>query len=403
MSGAWPRLAAWGVRQPLARTDSVRVAIDAMGGDHGPEATVAGAVLATRELGVPIWLVGHADVLRAKLAEHDAGGLPLTIQHAPDVIRMEDAPVAAVRRKPRSSLRVAFDLLQGGRVDALVSAGNSGAVMAAGLFTVGSLPGVERPAIAVPIPATRGLVVLLDAGASVEADPRHLAQYALMGHVYARVLSGLSAPRVGLLSNGREESKGTHATRAASRMLRQLPVQFVGYVEGRELCDGDVDVVVCDGFVGNAVLKTIEGFGALATELLSGAFKRTWQGRLGYLLARGAMAEIRERLDYAEYGGAPLLGLGGVAIVAHGSSGARAIRNAVRVAHDSVRLEKNRQIVDAISGLQAPPPATRRRRRLWQQIKGQFGRIRDGEPGAVDVPKPSAEDEADEPSEGRSR
>jgi glycerol-3-phosphate acyltransferase PlsX len=357
----------------------MQVALDAMGGDHAPQATVAGAVLAARELGIPVCLVGHGDVIRAELAKHQARELPLTIHHAPDVVRMDESPLAALRRKPGCSIRAAFELVRDGRAVAVVGAGNSGALMAAGLFVMGRLPGVERPAIAVPVPTLRGQVILIDAGANVDSQPSHLVQFALMGEIYARLLCGRPAPRVALLSNGEEPSKGTDATRAASDALQRLPLNFVGYVEGRDLCQGQIDVVVCDGFVGNVVLKTMEGFGATVGTMLRDALSRTWRARLGYLLARRALGEVRTRLDYAEYGGAPLLGIDGVAIVAHGASTAHAMRNAIRVAHDSARLELNRRIVEAVRAL--PPVAATgsgRRRRLWEQIKGRFATARDG-------------------------
>ena len=396
--GAGSRLGPHPARDTPVRHDGVRVAIDAMGGDHAPEATVGGAVLAARELGVAVALVGHADVVRGQLAEFDVEDLSISVEHAPDVIRMDEPPVSAVRRKPRSSLRASFELLRTGRVDAVVSAGNSGAVMAAGLFSVGGLSGVDRPAIAVPIPVAHGHVVLLDAGASVEASARDLVQYALMGQVYARVLSGIAAPRVALLSNGQEDSKGTEATRAASAELRQLPIGFVGYVEGRDICRGSVDVVVCDGFVGNAVLKALEGFGGMTLELLRAAFLRSWQGRIGYWLARRALAEVRDRLDDAEHGGAPLLGLDGVAIVAHGNASARAIRSAVRVAHDSVRLEMNRQIAEALASLSPISESGPRRGRLWRQLRGRFTAGRDG--GDSSGGEPTTSNAVGQPEEG---
>jgi glycerol-3-phosphate acyltransferase PlsX len=378
----------------------MRVAVDAMGGDHAPAAPVAGAVMASRELGARIWLVGHEDVLRGRLAAHDVSELPIVVHHAPDVIGMDESPVAAIRRKPRCSMRVAFELLRDGTVDAIVSAGNSGAVMTGALFTLGGLPGIDRPAIAVSIPAVRGHVILIDAGASVDTDAENLVQFAVMGSIYAELLSGVSAPRVGILSNGQEEGKGTEVTRAASRILRETGgLNFVGYVEGRDVCQGAVEVVVCDGFVGNAVLKAVEGFGAMASSLLEGAFRRTWRSRLGYLLARPSLREMRRRLDYAEYGGAPLLGVAGVTIVAHGSSGPLAVRNAIRAAHDSARLGINRRIVDAVR--QLPPmdsPARRRRARLWAQLKGRFG-VRDGELGSEEGV--GGDLRADEPPAGR--
>jgi glycerol-3-phosphate acyltransferase PlsX len=365
----------------------MRVALDAMGGDHAPEATVAGAVLAARELGARVWLVGHQDVLRARLERYAAGNLPIVLHHAPDVIGMDEPPVAAVRRKPRCSLRVTLDLLRAGTVDAVVSAGNSGAVLAGALFTVGPLAEVDRPAIAVPLPAAHGPAILVDAGASVDAGPLHLVQFAVMGEAYARALGGPARPRVAVLSNGQEPGKGTETTREASRILRTVPIEFIGYVEGRDLPRDVADVVVCDGFVGNAVLKAVEGFGMAASDLLREAFRSTWRGRLGYVLARGALERFRRRLDYAEYGGAPLLGVDGVVIIAHGSSGPVAIRNAIRVAHDSVRLGVNAKIVGALRAL--PPLETtagQRRRRLWAQLRGRLSTSRDGRDAPADDP-----------------
>lgn len=375
---AWPRLAKARPRQAPLPAEVMRVAIDAMGGDHAPEATVTGAVLAARELGLRIWLVGHEDVLRGQLGELATDTLPITIHHAPDVIGMDEAPVAAIRRKPRCSLRAAFGLLRSGAVDAVVSAGNSGAVMAGALLTLGGLPGIDRPAIAVSIPAARGQVILLDAGASVDATPSQLVHFAVMGDVYARMLCGISTPRVGLLSNGQEESKGTEATRAASVALRKLSLNYVGYVEGGDVCQGAADVVVCDGFVGNAMLKAIEGFGILAAELLTEALRHDWRGRLAYSFARRGLASVRQRLDYAEYGGAPLLGVNGVTVVAHGRSGPRAIRNAIRVAHDSSRLGVNQRILDAVRTVSATGLPRQRRGRLWAQFRGRLATMRDG-------------------------
>lgn len=371
------------------RTENIRVAVDAMGGDHGPEAAVEGAVLAARELEIPVWVVGHEDVVQAQLEQQDARELPITVHHAPDIVQMDESPVVAVRRKPRCSIRAAFDLLHDGTVNAVVSAGHSGAVVAGGLFAVGRLPGIERPAIAVSIPVARGQVVLLDAGASVDAEAGHLVQFAVMGEVYARVLCGISTPRIGVLSNGAEESKGTETTRAVSALLRASPLEFVGYVEGNALCRGAADVVVCDGFVGNAVLKVIEGFGELAGDLLAEAFKRNWRTRLAYFLARRALGDMRSRFDYAEYGGAPLLGINGTAIVAHGSSGPRAIRNAIRVAYESARLEVGDQIVDALRAFPTLPVETGpRRRRLWKSLKNRLASIRDGhQSGGAEEPE----------------
>jgi glycerol-3-phosphate acyltransferase PlsX len=290
-----------------------------------------------------------------------------------------------------------LDLLREGTVDAVVSAGNSGAVLAGALFTLGPLSGVDRPAIAVAMPTARGPVILLDAGASVEADAQHLVQYAVMGDVYAQALGGISRPRIGILSNGREPGKGTESTRAASAVLQGLPLNFVGYVEGRDLAGDTADVVVCDGFVGNAVLKAVEGFGMLTLQLLQESFRRSWRGRVAFLLARKSLAGMRARMDYAEYGGAPLLGVDGIAVVAHGSSGPLAIRNAIRAAHDAARLGVNTKIVDVLRQLPPTPGSIgrQRRRRLWRELRGRFAGLRDGREPA------GAKRERDDDSVGR--
>src|SRR5258706_4095784 len=295
------------------------VAVDAMGGDHAPEAVVEGAVAAARELRIPVTLIGDRDAIAREIARHHGNELPINIHHASQVIEMDDSPVEALRKKRDSSIRVGFALLKTGDADAFVSAGNSGAMMAAGVLLLGNLPGVERPAIALELPSRRGHVTLLDAGANVECGPLNLVQFAVMGDVFGRSVRGLLSPRIGLISNGAEESKGTELTRAADRVLRQMPLNYVGYIEGRDINAGNVDIAVTDGFTGNAILKSLEGLGSLVQFLLRQMFERNLKTKLAYLLLKKDLDRIRQTLDYDAVGGAPLLGVNGVTIIAHGS------------------------------------------------------------------------------------
>jgi len=320
----------------------MRVAVDAMGGDHAPREVVVGAVQAARTLGVDVTLVGPTRLLEEELRH--AGGAPgVRIEEAPEVIEMAEAPAMALRRKRRASIPVAVDLVHRGEADAMVSAGNTGAAMAAALFGLGRVEGIDRPAIAAALPTTRGRAILVDVGANVDCRPKHLVQFAVMGSVYARVL-GIPEPRVGVLSNGTEETKGNDLVIRAGELLRQSGLRFIGNVEGREFFDGVADVVVCDGFVGNLVLKFGEGLALGIFTLLREELTRGVRVRLGVLLAAPGLRAVRRRMDYTEYGGAPLLGVNGVCIISHGSSKAKAIRNAVALAAESVRA----RMVDAI-------------------------------------------------------
>ena len=304
-----------------------------MGGDHAPSAVVDGAVSAARHFALHIALVGSTPALHAALAAHpDWHRLGLEIVDAPDVVGMADSPVAALRRKPRSSIRVAADLVAKGEAAALVSAGHTGATVMAAYSAFGMIPGVDRPAVATTIPTRERPAVLLDSGANVECRPQHLLQFAVMGSIYARVALGVDRPRVGLLSIGEEETKGNDLTRDAHRLLKASPVNFIGNVEGREIYSGVADVIVCDGFTGNIVLKTAEGLVETVETLLGDELQGTFSSQVGYLLSRRAFRRFRRRVDYSEYGGAPLLGVAGLAIVAHGRSSPKAIRNAIAVA-----------------------------------------------------------------------
>jgi len=312
----------------------IRIAVDAMGGDHAPSAVVDGAVAAARHLAVQIALVGQPGAIEQALASHDDWQrLGLEIVEAQDVVTMTEAPAAALRRKPRASIRVAADLVARQEAGALFSAGHTGATVMAAYTAFGMLPGVDRPGLAATIPTRGRPALLVDAGASVECRPHHLLQFAVMGSVYARVALGVERPRVGLLSIGEEETKGNDLTREAHRLLKQAPLYFIGNVEGRDIYSGAADVIVCDGFTGNVVLKTSEGLVEAVERLLGDELRGTFSSHVGYLLSRRAFRRFRRRVDYSEYGGAPLLGVAGLAIVGHGRSSARAVRNAIAMAY----------------------------------------------------------------------
>lgn len=329
----------------------VTIALDAMGGDHAPASEIDGAVQAARSYGVRVLLVGRQEVLRPELARRNgAAELPIEILHASEVVTMEDNAARAVRSKRDSSIRVAARLVRDGIAQGVVSAGNTGAVMATAKMVQGMVPGVERPALASVLPTRKGTpLVLIDVGANVDCTPRMLAQFAVMGEVYSRVILKTERPRIGLLSIGTEEQKGNEATRAALGLLRSLPLNFVGNVEGRDVYSGEVDVIVCDGFVGNAILKASEGLAELVKQMLRESLSATLTRRFGYLIARSAFADFKKRVDYSETGGAPLLGVRGVCIICHGSSNANAIKNAIRIAAEFARSQANRQIEDELS------------------------------------------------------
>jgi len=321
----------------MQRTEVVRVALDAMGGDRGPEVNVEGAVTAARQHGATVILVGVEDELQRYLRPHDTRGLPLTVQHAPEVVEMGESPMAALRRKKHSSIRIGLELVKRGEADAFVSAGNTGAVMATALVVLGPLPGVERPAIAVVVPTLTGRAVLLDVGANVDCKARHLVQFAIMGNVYARDFLGLPRPRVGLLSIGEEESKGNELTREAFKELEdEVSLNFIGNVEGRDVFNGTSDVIVCDGFAGNVALKISESVLETMFHLLQEEIGKDLRGRAGSLLLLPAFKRFKRRVDPSEYGGAPLLGVNGVCVISHGRSTGKAIKNAIRVASECV-------------------------------------------------------------------
>jgi len=315
-------------------SERVIVAVDAMGGDNAPSVEVEGAVAAARQWGLPIILVGDEARIQDELSKHRIEGLEIAIRHASEVVGMHDSASDAIRKKKDSSIRVAFGLVKSGEAHAVVSAGNSGATMAAGMFVLKRVPGIDRPAIATIFPNRQDQTLVLDVGGNVDCKPQHLAQFALMGEVYARHVLGKSRPRVGLLSNGEEVSKGNELTRDAHELLKSAPFNYVGYVEGRDIFNGSVDVVACDGFVGNVVLKVSEGLADAVFGMLRQEIGGRFLAKVGYLLARPAFRSFRKKVDYAEYGGAPLLGIEGTGMICHGGSNARAITNAIRMAHD---------------------------------------------------------------------
>jgi glycerol-3-phosphate acyltransferase PlsX len=312
----------------------MRIAVDAMGGDQAPSVIVDGAVAAARHLDAEVALVGPTVEIERALATHaDWERLGIVVVDAPDVIGMSEAPAAALRRKPRASVRVAADLVASRNASALVSIGHTGATVMAAHAAFGMIAGVDRPALAATIPTRGRPAVLLDAGANVESRPHHLLQFGVMGSVVARVAFGVDRPSVGLLSIGEEETKGNELTREAHQLLKAAPINFIGNIEGREIYSGVADVVVCDGFTGNVVLKTSEGLVETVETLLGDELRGTFSSQVGYLLSRRAFRRFRRRLDYSEYGGAALIGVAGLVIVGHGRSSAKAVRNAIAMAY----------------------------------------------------------------------
>jgi glycerol-3-phosphate acyltransferase PlsX len=330
------------------------IAVDAMGGDHAPSSEVEGAVRAARDLGVKVILVGRQDVIRRELEQHpEHRELPVEVVHASEVITMDDSAAKAVRSKRDSSMRVASRLVRDGIAQGFVSAGNTGAVMATAKMVQGVVPGVHRPALAGAFPTVvKGSpVVVVDVGANVDCSPMMLAQFAVMGEIYSRIILGRPKPRVGLLSIGEEDHKGNEVTRGAAPLLKNLSLNYVGNVEGRDIYGGNVDVIVCDGFIGNVALKVSEGLVEMVRHLLRESLEATISGKIGYVLAKSAFLDFKKRVDYSEYGGAPLLGVRGVCIICHGRSNANAIKNAIRVAKEfsecrvSQRIEVELKVV----------------------------------------------------------
>lgn len=329
-----------------------RIAIDAMGGDNAPREIVLGSLEAVEAYSVDLLLVGRQEDIHRELKA--AGrSLPSSIEivDAREVVEMNDTAMSPLRRKRNSSIRVCANLVGEGRADAFVSAGNTGATWTSAKAVMGMIEGVSRPALAAVVPTITGRTVLLDVGANVDSKPQHLREFAVMGHYYAQMVLGVEAPRVGLMSIGEEEGKGNELTRETFRVMKETGLNFIGNAEGRDVYNGNMDVVVCDGFIGNVVLKASEALGEMVKLGLREEMTRTWFRKVGYLFTRGAFDSFKKKIDYSEYGGAPLLGVKGGCIVCHGRSNAKAIRNAIRVAADFVENKIDAKIRAKIGDL----------------------------------------------------
>jgi glycerol-3-phosphate acyltransferase PlsX len=326
----------------------IKIAVDGMGSDNSPRSEVEGAIQAARDYGVHVILVGKESILDP-LLKAQGRNASVEIRHASEVIAMDEPPAAALRKKKDSSIHVAADLVRSGIASGLVSAGNTGAVMAISKMVIGVVPGVDRPALATVLPTLKGHAVLLDVGANVTCKPHHLVQFAVMGHLFSKIIVGVSSPRVGLMSVGEEESKGNDLTKEVHKTLKEIHLNFIGNVEGRDIYNGRADVIVCDGFTGNVALKTSEGLIEAVLLLLKEELSSNLQAMLGALLSQQSFKRLKKRLDYAEYGGAPLLGLRGVSIICHGRSSSNAIKNAIRVAKEFAENRVNEKLEAELS------------------------------------------------------
>jgi glycerol-3-phosphate acyltransferase PlsX len=339
----------------------IRVAVDGMGGDYAPQVVVDGAVQAANDFpDLEIVLVGQSDALKRELMKHKVMGGKLVLQEASEVVGMGESPVAAIKKKKDSSLSVCVDLLKKKEVEAVVTAGNTGAAVAASTLKLGLLPGIRRPGIAISLPSLRGISIAMDVGANISPSAEELFQYALMSDIYARTIYKKRNPAIGLLNIGEEETKGTDALKEAYKLLRDSPLNFIGNIEGRDFFTGKADCIICDGFVGNVVLKMCESVLETSVAIISRELKKNPLTLLGAWLCKPAMTSIRKQTNYEEAGGAPLLGVNGTVIISHGISSARAIRNAIRVAGDIVMRRVNQSIVDQVTatvGLLAGHPA----------------------------------------------
>lgn len=326
----------------------MRIAVDAMGGDYAPGIVVEGAVQSVKKTPYEIILVGDKTRLTGEMKNYRSSSLPLSIYHCSEVIGMDESPAIACRQKKDSSIMVATRLVKEGMADAMVSAGNSGAVLASALMVLGRLPKVDRPAIAALIPTLKGVVALLDVGANVNSTAKGLLQFAVMGNIYMKTIMNKESPRIGLLSTGVEETKGNEVTVEAHRLLRQSGLNFTGNVEGKDIVKGKADVIVCDGFVGNILLKFSEGIAGEFISLFRDEILKYPFRKIALILLRGAFKDIKKRVDYTEYGGAPLLGVDGCSFICHGGSNAKAISNAIRVAGEFVEKRINQQIKESL-------------------------------------------------------
>ncbi len=328
--------------------EPVKIAVDAMGGDQAPAAVIKGAVLATKELGIPLALVGNQDFIARELARLTYNPDLITVHHCTEVAGMGESPIDVIRRKKDASIRVALELVKKGQVQGVVSAGNSGATMALGVVILGKLPGVERPALGAVLPSHYSPTLLIDVGANVDCTAFQLVQFAIMAAPLAKYIMKRPNPRVGILSIGEEESKGNDLVRQTAEILRKTPLNFVGNVEGRDIFSGKVDVIVCDGFVGNICLKLSEGLAETMGAMLKEEIRSGLGSKMGYLLLKPAFERFSKKVDYAEIGGVPLLGVNGVVVIGHGASNPRAIMNAIRVAMQTVQSRINEHVLEGL-------------------------------------------------------
>ncbi|MCL4476925.1 MAG: phosphate acyltransferase PlsX [Nitrospirae bacterium] len=327
----------------------MRIALDAMGGDYAPAVTVEGAVETVNESeDIEIALVGDEPSIKRELSGKRYPPTRLQIRHASQVVGMDEPAMAAIRKKKDSSIKRAIELVKNREADAVVSAGHSGVAMAMALFMLGASEGVHRPAIATLMPTIRGPFVLIDAGANVDCDPENLLQFALMGNAYCKTMFDNPEPKIALLSIGEEDTKGNLLTKEAFKLLKEAGIRFIGNIEGKDIFMGHADVVVCDGFIGNIVLKTSEGLAEVILKMLKREIADVTTGRIGYLLMKPALRNFRKKTDYAEYGGAPLLGINGTCIISHGRSSAKAMRNAIKVAAEFSRKKVYEIITEEI-------------------------------------------------------
>ncbi len=326
----------------------MKIAIDAMGGDFAPQAIVEGAYWASKKHGVKVVLVGDEDQVAKELSKYPTSKLPIYIHHAPHVVAMHDSPSVVIRKMKDTSIKVALDLGRDGEVSGVVSAGNSGAAMALAMFIFRKSEGVDRPAIATIHPSMKGSTVLIDSGGNVDCKPVHLVQFAIMGNAYAKYILGKEEPRVGVLSNGEEEGKGNDLTREVHDILLNTDMNYIGYVEGRDLNRGNVDVIVCDGFVGNVALKISEGLWETISGILKWEATDNIRAKVAYFLMKRAMRRLEKRMDYSEYGGAPLLGINGNCVISHGHSNPKAIMNAILLASRLATNKLNEHLTEEI-------------------------------------------------------
>lgn len=311
----------------------MRIALDAMGGDYAPATNVEGAIEAlSDDRNLSVILVGNEKEIESELKKRKCAGLPIEVKHASQVVEMDESTLTALRRKKDSSIRVAVDLVKADRADAMVSAGNSGVVMATALLVLGKLPGVERPAIAAVMPSLKDHFVLIDAGANVDCKPLHLSQFAIMGEAYAKYIFEIENPKIGLLGIGEEDAKGNELTKESFKLIKDSKVNFIGNLDGKDIFSGEADVVVCDGFVGNIALKVSEGLAETIGKMLKREIMENTAGKIGALFLKNALNNFKRKTDYSEYGGAPLLGISRPCIISHGRSSSKAIKNAIKVA-----------------------------------------------------------------------